>query len=84
MKELGHKVAVVTGGASGIGRGMAEAFAAEGMKLVLADIENAIRRWRISAWQILGRDKLGIRSLARYLKLRQAIGQIRKRLSQSR
>src|SRR5919204_4626413 len=33
------KVAVVTGAASGIGFGLAERFAAEGMKVVLADIE---------------------------------------------
>jgi NAD(P)-dependent dehydrogenase (short-subunit alcohol dehydrogenase family) len=39
MKDFKDKVAVVTGGASGIGRAMAERFAAEGMKLVLADIE---------------------------------------------
>jgi NAD(P)-dependent dehydrogenase (short-subunit alcohol dehydrogenase family) len=39
MEDLQGKVAVITGGASGIGRGMAEAFAAAGMKLVLADIE---------------------------------------------
>jgi NAD(P)-dependent dehydrogenase (short-subunit alcohol dehydrogenase family) len=39
MNELRGKVAVVTGGASGIGFGMAQAFAAEGMKVVLADIE---------------------------------------------
>ena len=39
MKEFNDKVAVVTGAASGIGRAMADRFAAEGMKVVLADIE---------------------------------------------
>jgi len=39
MREFAGKVAVVTGGASSIGLGMATKFAANGMKLVLADIE---------------------------------------------
>ena len=39
MNELKGKVAVITGGASGIGKALAEAFAAEGTKLVLADVE---------------------------------------------
>ncbi len=39
MEHVDGKVAVVTGGASGIGRAMAERFAGEGMRLVLADLE---------------------------------------------
>ena len=38
MKTLDSKVAFVTGGASGIGLGMVQAFLAEGMKVVVADI----------------------------------------------
>lgn len=40
MEELSGKSAVVTGGASGIGLAMGRAFAAEGMNVVLADIED--------------------------------------------
>ena len=39
MQNLNGKVAVITGGASGIGLAVARACANEGMKLVLADIE---------------------------------------------
>jgi NAD(P)-dependent dehydrogenase (short-subunit alcohol dehydrogenase family) len=39
MKELRERVAVVTGGASGIGKSLAKAFLGEGMKVVLADVE---------------------------------------------
>jgi NAD(P)-dependent dehydrogenase (short-subunit alcohol dehydrogenase family) len=39
MRELRGRVAVVTGAASGIGLGLARAFAAEEMRVVLADIE---------------------------------------------
>ena len=39
MKEFRGRVAVVTGGASGIGKALARAFLAEGMKVVIADVE---------------------------------------------
>jgi NADP-dependent 3-hydroxy acid dehydrogenase YdfG len=41
MQELHDKVAVVTGAASGIGRALAHAFARNGMRVVLADVERA-------------------------------------------
>ena len=39
--RLVDKVAVVTGGASGIGRAMCERFAAEGAKVAVADLDQA-------------------------------------------
>lgn len=39
--EFEERVAVVTGGASGIGLGMARSFARRGMKLVIADLDEA-------------------------------------------
>ena len=39
MRELAGKVAVVTGGASGIGRAMASRFVEAGMHVVIADVE---------------------------------------------
>jgi NAD(P)-dependent dehydrogenase (short-subunit alcohol dehydrogenase family) len=39
IKDFKGKVAVVTGGASGIGFGLAYVFAKRGCKIVLADID---------------------------------------------
>jgi NAD(P)-dependent dehydrogenase (short-subunit alcohol dehydrogenase family) len=41
VEQLAGRVAVVTGGASGIGRAMAARFRAEGMDVVIADVEAA-------------------------------------------
>ena len=39
MKELRDRVAVVTGGASGIGKALAKACLGAGMRVVIADVE---------------------------------------------
>jgi hypothetical protein len=51
MQELKDKVAVITGGASGIGLAMAKRFAREGMKLVLADVTQVKVYTKVVAFQ---------------------------------
>jgi NAD(P)-dependent dehydrogenase (short-subunit alcohol dehydrogenase family) len=62
MKHLAGKVAVITGGASGIGLAMAEAFGAEGMKLVIGDIEQAALDRAVPALTALGHEAIGVRA----------------------
>jgi len=62
MKEFRDRVAVVTGAASGIGRGLAERFAVEGMKVVLADVEQDALRQAEAEMREKGFDVLGVRT----------------------
>lgn len=62
MDSVQGKVAVVTGAASGIGRAMAEAFAAAGMKVVLADIEAAFLDEAVAALTATGAEAIGVRT----------------------
>ncbi|HLC28641.1 MAG TPA: SDR family NAD(P)-dependent oxidoreductase [Dehalococcoidia bacterium] len=62
MKEFRDRVAVVTGAASGIGRGLAERFAVEGMKVVLADVEQDALRQAEVEMREKGFDVLGVRT----------------------
>lgn len=59
MQDFHDRVAVITGAASGMGRAFAERLAREGMKVVLADIEQsaldqAVAELRAQRYEVLG------------------------------
>jgi NAD(P)-dependent dehydrogenase (short-subunit alcohol dehydrogenase family) len=62
MQDFNDKVAVITGGASGIGRAMADRFAAEGMRIVLADVEQAALDAAAQEIAGTGADVLAVRT----------------------
>jgi NAD(P)-dependent dehydrogenase (short-subunit alcohol dehydrogenase family) len=60
MDTLTDKVAVVTGGAGGIGHALATCFAAEGMHLVLADIDGDALDRAVAAFTASGTEAIGV------------------------
>ena len=62
MDDLQGRVAVVTGAASGIGKAVATALAGEGMKVVLADIEQVALDAAVAGLADAGHEVLGVRT----------------------
>lgn len=62
MKDFQDKVAVITGGASGLGRAMAERFAREGMRIVLADVEPDALAKAEAEMKTAGAKVIGVRT----------------------
>lgn len=61
MTSVAGRVAFITGGASGIGLGIAEAFGQAGAKIVIADIEQSALERAAQALRALGIDALPVR-----------------------
>ena len=60
MDSFKDRVAVVTGGAGGIGMALARAFAGRGAKLVLADLDSEALARATSELQALGAEAIGV------------------------
>jgi NAD(P)-dependent dehydrogenase (short-subunit alcohol dehydrogenase family) len=60
MQNFEQRVAVITGGASGIGRATARRLSDEGMRVVLADIEGEALEREVADLESTGREVLGV------------------------
>ncbi len=60
MREFQGKTAVVTGAASGIGRGLVDLFAGAGMNVVLADVEEKVLATAVAELEAQGHSVIGV------------------------
>ena len=60
MQDLSGKVAVITGGASGIGNALARNFAAEGAQIVLGDVEEVALERAVADLKAAGAEVEGV------------------------
>jgi len=59
MKDFKNKVAVITGGASGVGRAIGQRLGREGAKLVIADIEQSALDQAVAEFNAQGVETIG-------------------------
>lgn len=62
MEKINGRVAVVTGGASGIGRALAQALARQGARVVVADVDEAGMAETVEAIKKGGGDAIAVRT----------------------
>ena len=60
MQRLTDQVAIVTGGAQGVGRGIASVLAAEGARVVIADVDGALAESTATAFRTDGRETFAV------------------------
>ncbi|HZU75168.1 MAG TPA: SDR family NAD(P)-dependent oxidoreductase, partial [Dehalococcoidia bacterium] len=75
VRDFEGKVAVVTGAASGIGFGLAERFAQEGMNVVLADVEQQALDEAVQALRRQEHDVIGVLTDVRKAESVEALAQ---------
>lgn len=80
MQDFKDKVAVITGGAGGVGRAIGLALAKEGAKVVISDIEDGAIEKTVADIKALGADVIGVKGDVTQLEsmqnlCEQAVGQ---------
>ena len=73
MKLESGQVAVVTGGASGLGFGLAQAFAARGLHVVVGDVETAALADAVARIEIEGGSAIGVLTDVRFAEQLEAL-----------
>ncbi len=74
MESFDGKVAVITGGASGMGRAFADRFGAQGCRIVIADVEDSALESAVAELQQAGVEATGVKTDVSKAKEMDALG----------